>query len=809
MAIGRKAILAVTPVILAFFLCALPAVARDSEASYHWMTLAGYHLRFKNDPEKAREALLKSLEKDPENFKALEMLKSVEERIGANPENLKSHEVIESGPSFQWYDNALFLWERRRDVKGAIRCLERSLQENPFNTRAAELLQKIKRENSISDDPGVPQIKVVSGDRAALDAASRREEAGRWVASSGYHLKKQDYAKALVAARKAVELDPGSDEARRNLEKIEKQQKEHVGLAISRKIDPAGQDLSPSIGGDGPTAGGGQIVRSPEGRAGHWFWLGKYYFSVKGEYAQALECFERTILLDPSNEDARTMINRCKAKLFFVSGGTAVKIRDHRGTEERARLAKAIEDVEAAESFVTPEGEVRVRTGPPAPEQKVGPIETAADMEKFAAAMENKTAAEASQEGAPATAAASESGKPETRETGPDPDLMREEEVILVSDYEIEDRRARAEARRSADPKALPEDSTDPVVSPYAKWVERKKNFETLTRSLFAGYWKDDGIKKPERDGRAVAAARRGSIESSMEEVWKRIAAGETDGADAGAAAATDLMGSPDSPSRDVSQPSVPVKAVDDQALRTSTAGLDIMGMKSADEYARRRRERLERAAQEAMGQKSVSFIDESLAEEYRLRLGKAEELARTGKRGRAIDEYRKVFEDILIKDAENLEALYNLLLLHMDRGNYDFATVVYFKLLGLSDRLKPGSRISREIGELIFCFLKSTIIQSTVAAYNGTVRDFSRRMGPGTLSVPTLSNAGFLATGGEPYELSLKVFDKIVKVSVSIEDFNCSAGGRFQMRGDGVVECSVHGVGPYVLLHAEKKSDI
>lgn len=749
MTLGRNAVPATLSVVLIVILLMCPAEARDSEASYHWMTLAGYHLRFKKDPEKARESLLKALEKDPENFKAVEMLKAVEDEIGSKVREGEFHDIIESGPSFQWYDNALFLWERRRDVKGAIRCLERSLLENPFNTRAAELLQKIRKENSISDDGDGPIVKILSGNREAIEAASRREEANRWVAASDYNLKKQDYVKALAAARKAVELDPVSDDAGRNLKRMEKAQQEHEGLAIRRSSDPSG--VLPA----------GTSAPGPEARAGHWFWLGKYYFAVRGEYTQALECFERTLLLDPSNEDARTMVNRCKAKLFFVSGGTAVKIRDHRGVEERARLAKAIEEDGDAETPVAPDGSVIIKSG-----------------------------------AAPTVAlplASVVSKKP-----APDPELMKEEEIILVSDYEIEDHKVRQEARRTAVAAGRLPAFEEQEISPYAKWVERKKNFEKLTKSLFANYWKADDSKKTARTDKPPDSFGGESLESSMESVWKQIAAAEAAGFGASSASSEDEV-----------EAATAVMEANDQALRSSTAGLDIVGMKSSEEYAGLRRERLKKAAIEAMGRKTGSFIDSSLAEKYRVRLGRAEEIARTGKRDRALDEYRKVFEEILIKDTENLEALYNLLLLHMDQGNYDFATVVYFKLLGLSGRLQPGSRISREIGELIFCFLKSTIIQSAVAAYNSINKDFSREMAPGTLSVSTLSEAGFLATGGDPYELSLKVFDKLVNVSVNIEDFKCSAGGKYRLRDDGVVECSIHGVGPYVLLHTKKGSDI
>lgn len=704
-------------------------LVRDVEASHQWYSLGKYHFQFRKDLQKSREALLKALEKDPQNFLAFEMLQDVERRL-RREEAIKGNSSEEGagrlgGESMQWYDNALYHWEKNRDVKETVRCLEKALEINPFNTKAIALLKTVKEENPeyAREDSALPGVAVQADPAGKYQAIARTQEAQQWFVNSTYHFKKGNFARALSAIEKALSLAPDLKTAQEMRDRILQARSKQEKIAIESSLEHTAASL------EGKTPEGG--------KASHWFWLGKYYFSVKQDFKGALECFERAALIDPAHAETQEMINKAKLKLYFVTDGSAVRIVDNRPKAARAK-GKKTADSETPDS-------------------------SGSDSSNQAAE------------------------KPSEKKK-PDPAAVEAEEIELVGDYEF----AATEEGARPTGSVIPTEARKIVKTPYELWMERRKSFEDMGKILFAESWKE--TEKEDRKTTAPGTSsgernRKRDVESELEEMWNSIQRGEK---------SSQTTQSGTSGSR--AQASGGKLSAQ---VASAVAGLDIGGMKPKDQYQVTSQEE---AVMAVTSSAEARPIPPDLKEQIKESILTAEDLARQGKNQEAMAIYEEAFLTLVKYDPENLEALYNLLLVNIRQDDNDFATLLMFRLLGMMGTIGNETELHKSIREIVFCFVKGTILQSAISAYNNNV-DPMERMSNGTFSLDVLRRAGLLATGDVPYELSLKIGDRKITAGIAIENFKCPAGGKYQIGRDGFVRCTVHGMSPYLRMRTGKAS--
>ncbi|PKK90591.1 MAG: hypothetical protein CVV64_09550 [Candidatus Wallbacteria bacterium HGW-Wallbacteria-1] len=696
---------------------------RDVEASHQWYSLGKYNFQFRKDFKKSREALLMALEKDPQNFLAFEMLQEVERRLRreemvSGSEGKSDIQTPQGGESMQWYDNALYHWEKSRDARESIRCLERALQINPFNTRAIALLRTIRKENpEYSAEKALPGVKIQADPAGRYETIAKTQEAQHWFANSTYHFRKGNLARAMEAIEKSLSLAPDLKVSTELKNKISQALSKREKLAIESSLERTAASL------EGKTPEGG--------KASHWFWLGKYYFSVKRDYKGALECFERAALMDPNHDETQSMINRTKLKLYFVTDGSAVRIVDTRSDKP---ISTGLDS--ASENAVG---------------RKIGDSQT-----------EKK------------------------REI--DPAAVEAEEIELVGDYEFADTTRTAPDRGDV----VGDLQEKAKKSPYELWMARRKAFEDMGGILFAGQWKREerAARKAETVRTSTGQDRKGDVESELEAMWNNIQKGEiqsssevsgTDGNGASVKSGVAAIGS------DVAQ---------------AMAGFDIGGMKREDEYKAARQKQRDSLMKP---DEEVKLIPPDMKQQIMDTIASAEEMAKRGRTEDALKNYESAFLSLIKYDPDNLEALYNLLLVNIRQEDDDFATLLLFRLLGMMDKIGSNSELHKAVREIVFCFVKSTILQSSISAYNNSVEPLEK-MTTGTLSLERLSASGLLVTGDVPYELSLKIGERTVKAAISMDNFKCSAGGKYHIGRDGFVRCTVHGMSPYLRMRGRAK---
>jgi tetratricopeptide (TPR) repeat protein len=727
---------------LIFCLIGLTTVdAGDFQASNEWFSMGKYYLNFKKDEKKALHAFEKALEADADNYHAAEMVTKLREKF--TKEKSVPVKTIHD-KSKQWYHNALYVWNNKRDLDAAVICLKKALEINPYNADAAALMNRIKLENNI-DQPEDNRPKVrITDKKGIIKKKQKEEEAYKYVITATLNYKKAEYNKALGNVEKALKISPDLKQALEFRKKIEKaladKEKMRIKHAVNRATGSSGRQED------------FQSVK----RAEHWYWLGKYYFDVKKEYPKALECFERAKLLAPDNDLVNAMINRSKLKLYFVSDSSAVKIVDTRKKTEKkknriqAEIKKIRDDSAASASD--------------------DDIKAANDPEKL-------------------------KNDPEYKK------ILKEEEVILVSDYDLEPDQVEKEVKQKAmaDSAEKKDKQVLPELSHYDKWKRRRLDFSTLTATLFKDFWKDSqvtdiidktqSLKDPER------RKRKKNLESELEAIWSKINKKEEE---------LKRKQSAEEKKRLLAEKikrQKAEKARKNSFLMNSVSGLALDSLLTPEQIAR------EQALKEEKNKKEVkSSVDPDTVEEVKKALKEADNLLKKGKKDAALEVCRQAFNMVLQVDETNAEALFNLLLLYERTENYDFATLIFFKLLTILDTIKPDTDLNRAIRSKVLCNVKSIIIQSSVAAFNNMEPDRANQMGPGILSLAGLRARGLLATGDKPYELKLKLFDKTVKVDISVQDFDCPEHGGYKINSRGIVTCSRHGISSYILMHQSKK---
>jgi tetratricopeptide (TPR) repeat protein len=376
--------------------------------------------------------------------------------------------------------------------------------------------------------------------------------------------------------------------------------------------------------------------------------------------------------------------------------------------------------------------------------------------------------------------------------------LLKEEEVILVSDYDLEPHEVDKAIKAGSDEKKAEKDAAAamPQLSHYEKWKKRRLEFSSLTSTLFNDFWKDsevtgiinktEELKDPE--------SRKKNIESELEAIWDMINKREEK-----------LKNQDDQEKKRFLAEQIKkeknANLAGDSVIMNSISGLDLDRLMTPEQIRQEKQSEKDdffKSQKKQMDPKVVLAVKEELK--------KADNLLKNKRREEALEVCRNAFNMVLEIDESNVEALYNLLLLYEKTGSYDFATLIFFKILTLIDSIKADTELNRMIRAKIMCNVKTIIIQSSVAAYNRMVSDKSNQMGPGILSLKELKKKGFLVTGSKPYELQLNLFDKTVKVDISINDFECHGRGGYAIDSNGYVRCSVHGISSYILMHSTKK---
>lgn len=716
--------------------------AGDFQSSNEWFSMGKYYLNFKKDETKALHAFEESLKADSNNYHAAEMVKTLRAKL--TKQKSVPVEII-NDKSKQWYHNALYVWKNKRDVQAAVLCLNKALEINPYNADAASLLNKIKIENRI-DQPEDNRPRVnISDKKGIIKKQKKAEVAYKYVITATLNFKKAEYNKALDNIDKALKISPNLKQALEFRKKIEK--------AISTKEKLRIKDaMSRAITG---TTGRKEDFQSVK-RAEHWYWLGKYYFDVKKEFPRALECFERAKLLAPDNDLVNAMINRSKLKLYFVSDSSAVKIIDTRKKSERKknRIQAEIK-------------QIRNKNAQADDNDDFNDVNDPTKMKKDAEYQK----------------------------------ILKEEEVILVSDYDLEpDQVDKAIKKKASIDNAEKQDKqVFPERSHYDKWKQRRLDFSTLTATLFKDFWQGsqvtDIIDKTQTLKNPENRRRKKNIESELEAIWSKINKKDEE---------LKRQNSADAQKRLLAEKikkQKAEKARNNSFLMNSVSGLALDSLLTPEQIAK------ERALKEKNNKKiKQNTVDSETVEEVKKALKKADNLLKNNKKDAALEVCRQAFNMVLQVDETNAEALFNLLLLYERTGSYDFATLIFFKLLTIVDTIKSDTDLNRAIRNKVLCNVKTIIIQSSVAAFNNLEKDRANQMGPGILSLDRLRSKGFLITGDKPYELKLKLFDKTVKVDISVQDFDCPEHGGFRINSKGIVTCSRHGISSYILMHQSKK---
>lgn len=202
-------LLAVTVVFLIF-----PAVGvysgelLDKEASQHWFSKGKYFHDFLKDNLRASESLKKALEADPSNRQARDLLNQIRGTLDLPPEV----RAIDSENSRGWLLRARYQADFKKDLKGAIESLERSMLYDPGNAEARSLLDKVREKLQYSLEMehslGVASQEFRRGDEKVL--------AGDYVSALEAYRKGLDTyrnnTRALIAFfRIATWLDRGPD----------------------------------------------------------------------------------------------------------------------------------------------------------------------------------------------------------------------------------------------------------------------------------------------------------------------------------------------------------------------------------------------------------------------------------------------------------------------------------------------------------------------------------------------------------------------------------------------------------------------
>jgi len=270
-----------------------------SEDSYFWTVRGIHHLERLDEPREAIECFRRAISIDSNNVAAKEYLFKSLERYGETSSEIRTDRG-ERGASYQWLINAEFLLEKGEKEK-AFSCLQRALDLNPFNVRAARLFKTLRMELRAS---ALEEEEQDFEEEKAYPDPSVEEMARNWYLSARYHLDKGDYQQAKAALGKAIHDNPDYAKARELLEEI----KDKEQTLIKQKVGE--EDSNSSEGVEA-------VSDEKVGTARHWYWLGRYYGDVKQDFSQALACFKKAFILDPGDRQIEKALDEAKLKVFF------------------------------------------------------------------------------------------------------------------------------------------------------------------------------------------------------------------------------------------------------------------------------------------------------------------------------------------------------------------------------------------------------------------------------------------------------------------------------------------------------------
>ena len=93
--------------------------------------------------------------------------------------------------SFKWFLNGKYYYNLKKDIPKAVSCLKKSLDLNPENEKARELLFKIQKENNITD-------LETSSQRVDF---TQKGQSFQWYVNANYLYKKGQVSKAFNAVK--------------------------------------------------------------------------------------------------------------------------------------------------------------------------------------------------------------------------------------------------------------------------------------------------------------------------------------------------------------------------------------------------------------------------------------------------------------------------------------------------------------------------------------------------------------------------------------------------------------------------------
>lgn len=167
-----------------------------------------------------------------------------------------------------------------------------------------------------------------------------------------------------------------------------------------------------------------------------------------------------------------------------------------------------------------------------------------------------------------------------------------------------------------------------------------------------------------------------------------------------------------------------------------------------------------------------------------------------------ALLEYEKAYLRALSRDAEDVRALFNLVLVYGKLDEKRAALEHFMRLLAALEARPLGTAAdpaTRRVRNAVTCWMAGTVVQSAWLGYNASGK---RRMTRQTFVVAKLKRLGYLDLGPKGKKVRVKLTGPLVRereIDFHLARPDCPSAGRYTLDAAHNVRCSVHGVSPLI----------
>ncbi len=250
--------------------------------------------------------------------------------------------IAEQEPEVETKEQEILNWYQsggdyflKEEYNEAVKEFEKILAIDPQHQQAKEMITKCKSAGTEIlpiKQPVSPTPQVIREDKNVKERETKVKELLR---SSSEYLSKGQYKDTILTLRKVIELDPNNTQAKQMMDKVKKDFKTVIdsdvekyyteGLkayhdgnyteAISKwnkalELNPDKEEVKTSL----KTAEKELRIRQGlETEIQKWYKTGTDYY-LQEEYDLAIKEFEKILEVTPNHEQAKMMIDRCKAR---------------------------------------------------------------------------------------------------------------------------------------------------------------------------------------------------------------------------------------------------------------------------------------------------------------------------------------------------------------------------------------------------------------------------------------------------------------------------------------------------------------